>query len=122
VRLVVNEIPYTGPPGAGQLCMGRVPDVQGGLVPRFQPVVAGPRSFVLADKLASCHFIFLEAPPLNTPSAPDRWRPDWVSTAWPLAVRVELEPLDPDPARLRPVTVTAAIRVDRSTELQYADY
>src|SRR6185369_11613449 len=60
VRLVVNEMPYTGPLTAGEICPGMMQDPETGApVPRFAPVVAGPRSFVLADKLAYCRFTYL---------------------------------------------------------------
>jgi prepilin-type N-terminal cleavage/methylation domain-containing protein len=124
VRLVVNEIVYTGPLGAGALCFGRVPDpLTGTALPRFLPVEAGPRSFVLADRLAACRFAYLAPPPFGAPrDAPDQWRPDWVADAWPLGVRIELAPLDPDPARLQPVTVTAPIPVRRNPNIRYVDY
>ena len=97
--------------------------VAGGTVPRFRPASAGPGSFVLADKLARCRFGYLEAPPSGAPPAvPDRWRGNWVSPAWPLGVRIEMEPLDPDPARLHVVTITAPLRVRRNPEIQYGDY
>jgi prepilin-type N-terminal cleavage/methylation domain-containing protein len=130
VRLVVNEIPYTGPLGVGLLCAGRTPDPALGVaVPRFRPVEAGPRSFVLADKLATCRFAYLEPAPPGGPVAPgaaapppERWRQNWIANAWPLGVRIEMEPLDPDPSRLQPVTVTAPVRVHRGTEIQYGDF
>lgn len=124
VRLVVNEIPYTGTLGAGLLCMGLAPDATLGVaVPRFRPVEAGPRSFVLADKLAACRFLYLEGPlPGMPPTAPAQWRSRWIHPAWPLGVRVELEPLEQDPSRLRPVTVTAPVRARRPPDVLYADY
>jgi prepilin-type N-terminal cleavage/methylation domain-containing protein len=111
VRLVVNEIPYTGPVGAGRLCLGGVPT-------RYLPVVAGPRSFVLADKLAYCRFAYLEPVP---PPVLERWRPDWVKPTWPLAVRVEMGPLEPEVSRLPLLSVTAPIHVNRLMDLDYAD-
>lgn len=124
VRLVVNEIVYTGPLGAGSLCMGRLPDpMMGGTVPRFRPAEAGPHSFVLADRLAMCRFSYLQAPPVGAPpGAPDLWRPNWVAEAWPLGVRIEMAPLEPDPGRLQPVTITAGIPVRRSPQIEYGDY
>ncbi len=124
VRLVVNEIPYTGTLGAGLLCTGLAPDPALGVVtPRFRPVQAGPHSFVLADKLAACRFMYLDAPPPGMPpGAPGQWTNRWVRVAWPLGVRVELEPQEDDPSRLRPVTVTAPVRVQRPPEMTYADY
>ena len=57
VRLVVNEIPYTGPIGMARICTGRTRDpLTGGNLAMFAPVQAGPNSFVLADKLAYCRF------------------------------------------------------------------
>lgn len=124
VRLVVNEIPYTGTLGAGLLCMGLAPDPALGVAaPRYRPIQAGPHSFVLADKLASCRFTYLDGPPPGMPpGAPGQWINRWVRVAWPLAVRVELEPLEDDPSRLRPVTVTAPIRAQRPLEMTYVDY
>jgi len=119
-RLVVNEIPYTGAAGAGQLCMGRVPDpLTGNSMPRFLPVVPGPRSFVLADKLAFCRFVYLS--PVQDPTLPPIWAPLWAGTGWPLAIRIEMAPLEADPSRLQPMTVMAPIYIRRSPEEPYAD-
>ncbi|HWQ53316.1 MAG TPA: prepilin-type N-terminal cleavage/methylation domain-containing protein [Bryobacteraceae bacterium] len=124
VRLVVNEIVYTGPRGAGLLCLGVAPDPLTGVPgPRFRPAEAGPHSFVLADKLAFCRFAYLEAAlPGAPPMTPDRWRPDWVAPAWPLGVRIEMAPLEAEAARLQPVTVTAPVPIRRSPQIPYGDY
>jgi len=120
VRLVVNEIPYTGPKSAGQLCLGMVLEPGlGTTVPHFRPIQVGPQSFVLADKLAFCRFSYLE--PAKPPEV-ERWRPDWVLPQWPMGVRVEMAPLVDNPARLRPLTITAAIHVHRAPEIAYGDY
>lgn len=120
VRLVVNEHLYTGPRGAGLFCLGRAPDpVLGVEVPRFPPIQIGASSFVLADRLAYCRFLFLESAP---PPMIQRWRPNWVLPRWPLGVRVEMAPLEEDSARLRPVTITSPFRVNRSPEIAYGDY
>ena len=123
VRLVVNEIVYTGPAGAGLLCFGRAIDpVSGAGVPRFARIEAGPHSFVLADKLAACSFAYLEAAPVVAPvPRRDVWRPDWVAEAWPAAVRIEMAPLAPDPSRLQPVSITAAVPVRREPGLDCAN-
>jgi general secretion pathway protein J len=119
VRLVVNEIPYTSAL-AGLLCIGLVPDPQlGGSVPRFIPIQVGPQSFVLGDKLAWCRFSYLE--PAKAPKV-EHWRPDWVMSRWPLAIRVEMAPLIDNPSRLRPLTITAAVRIDRAPDMIYVDY
>jgi type II secretory pathway pseudopilin PulG len=121
VRLVVNEIPYTGPAGTAQLCTGRTRDPQtGGNFAVFAPVQAGPNSFVLADKLAYCRFSYYTIP-LDR-NVPPHWTPTWNISGWPFAVRIEMAPLDPDPSRLQPITVTAPIHIHRSPEIQYVDY
>ena len=111
VRLVVNEVPYTGPLGTGRLCFAGMP-------PRFAPITAGPQSFVLADKLAFCRFLYLEAAP---PPVLQRWRPEWVARAWPQGVRIEMQPLEQESARLPILSVTAPIHVTRQIDLTYAD-
>jgi prepilin-type N-terminal cleavage/methylation domain-containing protein len=119
VRLVVNEHLYSGPVGAGFFCLGRGLDPTLGFeVPRFPPIQVGSQSFVLADRLAWCRFAFLEpaAPPVF-----QRWKPNWVLPRWPLAVRIDMAPLEDTPAQLRPVTITAQVHVNRSLEIPYAD-
>jgi hypothetical protein len=91
----------------------------GGMLPRFLPVVAGPHSFVLADKLAYCRFVYLTPPP--TPEGLEFWTPHWIKPGWPLAVRIEMAPLEPDPSRLQPISVVAPIFIRRSLEVPYAD-
>jgi prepilin-type N-terminal cleavage/methylation domain-containing protein len=119
VRLVVNEIPYTSAM-AGLMCIGLTPDPQlGGNIPRFLPIQVGPQSFVLGDKLAWCRFSYLE--PAKPPQVTEHWRPDWVKTRWPLAIRVEMAPLIDNPSRLRPLTITAAVRISRSPDITYID-
>ena len=121
VRLVVNEIPYTGPVNAGQLCEGVMPDPQTGLgVPRFAPVAATPNSFVLADKLAFCRFAYYTQ--LPDPRLPLTWRSNWAKSGWPLAIRIDMAPLDPDPSRLQPISVVAPIFINRTPETDYAGF
>jgi len=119
VRLVVNEHLYSGPLSAGLFCLGPTLDpMQGGAGTRFIPVQPGPDSFILADKLAYCRFTYLT--PAQPPLA-EQWRPNWPWQRWPLAVRVEMAPFDDDIARLRPVTITQRMQVNRSTEIAYVD-
>jgi prepilin-type N-terminal cleavage/methylation domain-containing protein len=106
VRLVVNEVPYPGAIGAGLLCAASGQ--------------AGPGSFVLADKLAFCRFSY-QTHPRNATDAPV-WVTSWSMPTWPRAIRVEMEPLEPDPGRLQPITITAPIRLLRSPEIPYGDY
>jgi type II secretory pathway pseudopilin PulG len=113
-RLVVNEHVYTGPASAGFFCLGPGPD-------RFlyRPIEVGPSSFVLADKLKFCRFSYQERAPNPKELV---WTDVFRSLRWPTAVRIEMGPLDEDIARLRPVTVTAQMRVNRFAEFEYADY
>jgi prepilin-type N-terminal cleavage/methylation domain-containing protein len=120
VRLVVNENPYTGPRSAGVFSLGTGPDPELGVVTqRFLPVVVGPRSFVLADRLAYCRFSYLGL----LPGRPvERWQPGWIPVnQWPLGIRIEMASLDKDPTSLKPLTVTAPIHVDRYPIFDYAD-
>jgi general secretion pathway protein J len=119
VRLIVNEIPYS-PDTSGMLCTGRVTDPETHVsLPRFRPIEAGPNSFVLADKLEFCRFVFLQ--PALPPALRETWRPKWVLPRWPLAVRIEMAPLAVDASRMQPVTVTAPLHVTRSPEIDYVD-
>jgi len=120
VRLIVNEIPYTGPLSAGQSCLGMAPDpVSGLLMPQFRPIQASSQSFVLADKLAWCRFSYLE--PAQPPDV-DHWRTDWVEPRWPRGIRVDMAPLEDNPARLRPLTITTAIPINRRPDTAYVDF
>jgi len=121
VRLVVNESLYTGPLATGGLCptMMQDPEAGGIQVPRFLPVLANPHSFVLADRLAYCRFQYL-APP-KVPRGPQVWTAHWIPANWPLAIRIDMAPLEPDPSRLQPISVVAPIYLHRSTEIPYVD-
>ncbi|MEO8026886.1 MAG: prepilin-type N-terminal cleavage/methylation domain-containing protein [Bryobacteraceae bacterium] len=114
VRLVVNEYPYTGPDGAGAFCIGGGPTGT-----TFLPVQVGPASFVLADRLAFCRFSFREL-------APDRrsavWVPIWGNRELlPSGVRVDMTPLEVDPARVPLESMTIAIRLTRHVLAKYPD-
>jgi hypothetical protein len=86
---------------------------------QFAPIVAGPQSFVLADRLEFCRFSYLAPGP--QPGLPPAWTAVWSTVGWPLGVRVEMAPLEPDATRLQPITVTAPVRLLRSSVIQYAD-
>jgi len=122
VRLIVNELAYDGPPNAGRLCKGFIPDPNLGIMlPQFSAVVASPSSFVLADKLQFCRFSFLTADP-RQPLVPPVWKPSWAMTGWPRGIRIEMAPLQEDSSTLQPITVTAPIRLRRSPEIPYVDF
>jgi hypothetical protein len=118
VRLVVNEQWYTGPRGAGTLCvgMGR-DDVTGVRGPIFVPIQIGGNSFVLSDKLAYCRFSFREVRSRLQPI----WVEHWVAPTLPDAVRIDMAPLAPDPGRLQPVTLTIPIRLTRMPLVDYQE-
>jgi hypothetical protein len=111
MRLVVNETPYAGPASAGRFCLG---------INRYLAASPGPQSFVLADQLAFCRFSYLDQVPDG--GKPAVWAPIFMGANWPKAVRVEMAPLVPDPARLQPISLTAPIRIHRAPEVPYADY
>lgn len=122
VRLVVNEIPFSEF-AAGQTCLGQFPDpVFQIAVPRFAPVVAMDHSFVLADKLAYCRFAYLGVGPDGPQPPAPIWRQHATGLGWPLAIRVEMAPLEANPSRLQPITVVAPMRVYRAPGIQYADF
>jgi general secretion pathway protein J len=121
LRLVVNELPYSGPLAAGRLCIGVTPDPAAGIsLPHFPPVMSGPDSFILADKLGFCRFAYLWPPKIAT--EPAVWSPVALSAGWPLAIRVEMGPLHPDPSVLQPLTVTAALHLHLTQTIPYVDF
>jgi hypothetical protein len=125
VRLVVNEIPYTGPLTAGMMCTGRTPDPEFSFpVPVFAAAQPQPATFVLADRLAYCRFTYLSPGgrpgPQADPNLPAVWRTRWIGVGWPYAVRLEMAPLESDPSHLQPITVTAPIHLMRSSNFAYA--
>jgi hypothetical protein len=119
VRLVVNEIPYS-PSTAGMACTGTAPAPDIGVtVPVFTSINTGPRSFILADQLVSCRFSYLAGS--GNPNDPVLWRPTATGRGWPRAIRIEMAPLEPDPSRLQPITVTAPLYLYRSLDYKYED-
>ncbi|MDQ6707828.1 MAG: prepilin-type N-terminal cleavage/methylation domain-containing protein [Acidobacteriota bacterium] len=120
VRLIVNEWPYTGPFSAGTFCLGRVPDpARGVTVPRFRPIQPGPTSFVLADRLAYCHFSYLE--PMPKPVF-GQWNRNWIYERWPLGIRIEMAPLEEAASSLHVVTVTAPVHVNHQPGMELRDF
>jgi len=119
-RLIVNELPYTGPEQAGQMVTSMEPNSETGtLTPRFAPVLPGANSFVLADRLAYCRFLYQEP----RPDPPFRiWRPDWIrSDIIPLGIRIEMAPLEAPPSEVHVMTVTVPLRLTRDTHTFYTD-
>jgi len=119
VRLVVTETPYS-PRTAGKACLGTAQDPETGVtVPVFPQIEAGPRSFVLADKLEYCRFSYYTGS--GRPDDPVAWRATATGRGWPYGIRIEMMPIEPDPSRLQPLTVTAPLFLHRSLEVKYED-
>jgi len=116
VRLVVNETPYTGSLSAGRFC--RIAPQDG--LPQFLPAQARAQSFVLADKLAYCRLAYLAE--AAGPTMPETWQPVWNKLILPLAVRIEMAPLDPDPSEVQPISVTAPVYLRRDPTVPYGDF
>ena len=112
VRLVVNELVYTGPLSTGSLCVAAQP------LPQFVPVQIGAASFVMADQLAYCRLMYKEIVPGTTI---ERWLPKWIRANPPVAIRIEMGPLEPDPGKLQLTNVTALVRVTRDVMTRYGD-
>jgi general secretion pathway protein J len=118
VRLVVNEIPYASSYSAGEIVTGRSTIEGLGLLTTFRPIEVGPQSFVLADKLASCRFLYQE--PRPKPEY-QRWVEVWSKPQWPTSIRVEMVPLTNEPGQLRMMTLTAPVRVNKAPLELYED-
>jgi hypothetical protein len=121
VRLVVNENLYAGPLSARPFCLGtHVDDTVGVLLPVFPPVRIGPGSFVIADRLALCHFEFLQ-PDKDSSEKPSIWVPRWTRPVLPDAIRVVMGPLEPEASQLPLLTLTVPVRVNRDPAKDYGD-
>lgn len=118
-RLIVNETVYTGPTSLMGQCVGFSMDPARGLpLPIFRPIQPRADSFVLADKLANVRFVFLEKMP---PPLLQQWMPTWSAPAWPMAIRMEITPLDANPGNLDVATITIPVRVTADPFKKYAD-
>lgn len=119
VRLIVNETPYTGPEQTGQQVIGIEQQEGRPQMVLFAPITPSAQSFVLADKLEYCRFLWLE-PLAKAPF--QRWRPDWVQPQiLPLAVRIEMAPLEAQPNELQISTVTVPFGVNGPPGTDYQD-
>lgn len=119
VRLIVNELFYTGPASLGLLCTSVEADPETGeAVPQMRPVEASPASFILADRLAYCRIWYRASVP---PPELELWTPEWRRGKWPTAIRIEMAPLAPDKSRLQLSTITFPIRIQKSLGVDYVD-
>lgn len=107
VRLVLNEVLYSGPQALGATCLGNPPGAGG---PTFRKVEIGPGSFVLADKLAFCRLSYRE---IAQAPKPPQWVIHWKEPILPDAIRIEMAPLDPNASRLNLITLTIPVHVTR---------
>ncbi|MDR3699470.1 MAG: hypothetical protein P4L56_07540 [Candidatus Sulfopaludibacter sp.] len=121
VRLVVNETPYS-PMAAGNFCHGVMQDQTLGItIPRFPPAPeASPSSFVLADNLAFCRIsYYVKSKDPNEPVPV--WLPRATGLGWPLAIRIDMAPLQPDLSTMQPLSVLAQIHLHRAPDIPYVD-
>jgi prepilin-type N-terminal cleavage/methylation domain-containing protein len=109
VRLIVNETLYTGPSSTAPFCASG----------KATPGLPTAQSFILADRLAYCHFVY-KASDLESPKG-GGWITEWNRPMLPYAVRVEMAPVVSDPGHLPLLTVTARIPVTRDLEINNND-
>ncbi|HEU0120043.1 MAG TPA: prepilin-type N-terminal cleavage/methylation domain-containing protein [Bryobacteraceae bacterium] len=119
VRLIVNEMPFATPYSIRGVCVGQQANPETGQSgPMFAPIASRPDSFILADKLASVRFLYLETLP---PPILQRWTPKWIANKLPAAIRLELIPLDLDAADLHVTSTTVPIRITANPMFTYGD-
>lgn len=117
VRLIVNELPWNGPAPLVPPCSGINTGPDGQPYALFPPVIAGPHSFVLADKLAYCRIAYLEA---RQPPELERWVDQWTGAdEWPSAIRISLAPLAPNSSELQPSSLTIPLVVNPDIRKAY---
>lgn len=109
VRLMMNERIYSGPSSILPLCPNQA----------FLPAALTPQSFEMAGKLAYCRFSY-RAPMQESPVGAE-WFPAWQNPNLPRAVRIEMMPLNPNPAQLPMLTVNVPVHVTRDVLGFYAD-
>lgn len=118
LRLIVNESPWTGPVPRVSPCSGVATGPDGLPYALFPPVMVGPNSFVLADKLASC---FIEYREVRQPPELARWVDRWTgANEWPSAIRVRLVPLATNnSSELQPASLTVPIMINPDIQKVY---
>jgi general secretion pathway protein J len=118
VRLIVNETVYAGPFSTMRFCGGVAPSPTGVPMPIFRPVPIGETSFVLADKLSRCNFFYQERRP---DPQPEIWHQVWPRDHLPSAIRIDLMPLEADPAKIQVPPIVVPIRINRQPMVTYAN-
>ncbi len=109
VRLLMNERIYFGPAIAAPLCLNRV----------FLPIEITPQSVEMAGRLEYCRLSYRE--PIPYSPAGGAWLAAWNRPNLPRVVRIEMAPLDPNPARLPVLTLNVPVHVTREVDTTYAD-
>jgi hypothetical protein len=109
VRLLMNERIYSGPAISGPLCLNR----------NFLPIEITLQSVEMAGNLAYCRLVYRE--PIPSSPAGGEWLPVWNRPNLPRVVRIEMAPLDPNPARLPVLTLNVPVHVTREVGAQYVD-
>lgn len=119
VRLVMQERPYNGPSSVTPLCVSVGSDpVHRTPTAMLRPPQLATGAFVLADRLAYCRISYQRVHPITFVRS---WEPAYSGAALPGAIRIEMAPLQPDPARVQLSTTTIPLRVSRNTYEAYAD-
>ncbi len=107
-RVLLNQMPFQGPLGAGLLAEGLVRDAsfpRGRIV--FRSIEPRATSLIIIDELQECTFAYLRES--RNVSEPSVWLPLWGEPyELPAAVAIRLTPRG-DQARLLPVSIVAAV-------------
>lgn len=113
-RLIANEIPWTGPAQAGRMVAAIAPEG-----PQFTPLEANAESFVLADRLVECRFLYEVQ---RTDGQPGFiWVPEYNGLLLPRGIRIEMTPMDTAPGEMHAASITVPLPVSRRLGLAYAD-
>jgi len=119
VRLVMNEYIYAGPSTIVPLCLGTTMDSRTNTISvQLRPIGLGPRPFVIADKLRGCRFSYLLS---DGRQGRRQWSGTFAGSYPPLAIRIEMAQLMPDPSRMQMASVTLPVRVNRNAMGYYFD-
>jgi prepilin-type N-terminal cleavage/methylation domain-containing protein len=115
LRLIANEIPWTGPMQSGEMVSGFTPEG----VALFAPFEPDGTSFVLADRLERCQFFYQ----IRRPDGPGFiWVPEILGQRlMPLGIRIDMAPLEANTSELTAMSITVPFPVTRTQGLNYAD-
>jgi general secretion pathway protein J len=108
LRLIVTEHMFTGPSSTAPFCGGT-----------GMPADITPSSMILADRLATCRFLYREA--LNDAPPSEKWLTSWDQKDLPAAVKIEMTPMESSAALLPVMNITVTIHVTRQVGPRYDD-